>query len=194
MSGVGADDVRGLILAGGQSRRFGTTDKARHRVEGTPMIRRVYDAMAAVAPPPVLIGVADPSASFADCLPEGGIRCVTDVVPNVGPLAGLVAGLEEAAAAWVLVAACDLPFLSAEALRALLSRRAPGVEAVAARASGGMLQPLCALYRRETVLPVARRRLENGRLALRDLLRVLTVRSVRFSDAVLRNVNRLSDL
>src|SRR5690606_27578305 len=40
--------VTGLILAGGESRRFGA-DKARHPVGGRPMIERVYAAVAAEA-------------------------------------------------------------------------------------------------------------------------------------------------
>ncbi len=189
-----AADVQALILAGGQSRRFGAADKARHRIEGAPMIRRVYDAAAAVTDAPVLVSVAEAGTSFADCLPNENVRYVADAMPDAGPLAGLVAGLEAASASWVLAAACDLPFLSAEALRLLLDAPSSETDAVVAQDAGGRLQPLCAVYRCAAVLPVARRHLGAGRLALRDLLRTLKVCPVRLPDAALRNVNRPSDL
>jgi molybdopterin-guanine dinucleotide biosynthesis protein A len=55
---------------------------------------------------------------------ELGLPLVLDTGPGAGPLRGLLAGLEAAAAAgseWVVVAACDMPRLSAGSLEALLA-------------------------------------------------------------------------
>lgn len=189
--GPDAETPAGLVLAGGRSRRFGR-DKARHRIEGQPMIRRVYDVVAATCQP-VLVSVAAPGDSFADVLPTG-VRYVPDAAPNAGPLAGLTAGLEAAPTEWVLAAACDLPFLTAEALRSLLDAPLPDADVVIAAPPDAPPQPLCACYRRAAALPVARRHFAAGRLALRDLVAVLNTHLVEIDAAALRNVNRPADL
>ena len=63
--------------------------------------------------------------------------------------------------------ATDLPLVSADLLLALVAW--PEADAVLPRDGDG-LQPLCALYRREAVLPLARARLAAGDLALRGLI------------------------
>jgi molybdopterin-guanine dinucleotide biosynthesis protein A len=96
------------------------------------------------------------------------------VVPDVdGPrcaLRGLVGALEASAAPRVLVAATDLPLLTADLVLALVAW--PEADAVVPRSADGA-HPLCALYARDAVLPLARARLASGRLALSELLAAL---------------------
>ncbi len=177
----------GLILAGGASRRFGS-DKRRHLVQGRAMIHRVHDAVAAVAAP-VWVSVRDP----ADRPLGPDVPVVIDAVPGAGPLAGVVAGLQRLEAEWLLVVACDLPLLRADALHALIDAARPGTAAVVARGGDGRPQPLCACYHR-AVRDVAEAHLAARRLALHDLLAALDpVRFVRLPDDVLLNVNHPSD-
>jgi molybdopterin-guanine dinucleotide biosynthesis protein A len=68
------------------------------------------------------------------------------------------------------VLAVDLPLVGPDLLLALTAW--PEADAVLPRPEG-RLQPLCALYRRASVLPLARERLATGRLALMGLLEQL---------------------
>ncbi len=178
-------------MAGGQSRRFGR-DKARHSVDGVPMIRRVYEALHAVAVP-VLVSVGAEEPSYADVLPAD-VRHVTDRHSAAGPLAGLEAGLRTVETPWVLVVACDLPNVTPEGVRTLLSARAPDVDAVVARTPDERWHPLFAGYRREPVLEAVKARLDAEEYALHSLLDRLTVRQVEVSSHLVHNVNRPSDL
>ncbi len=180
-------DVTGLILAGGRSRRFGS-DKAVALVEGVPMIERVYHALAPLCP--VLVSVAAPGRTYP--LP-GPARLVADRVPGAGPLGGLGAGLAASATPWVLVVACDLPFVATEALRALLAPGRDGFDATVALTPDGRRQPLCACYRR-SVSPVVAEQLAEGNYAMHALLDRLTVREVEVPAEALRNVNAPADL
>ncbi len=180
-------DVTGLILAGGQSRRFGA-DKARHPVEGRPMIARVYDVLAPRVAS-VLVSVHGPEDDYG--LPA---ERVVDAYPGAGPLAGLHAGLARCPTPWLLALACDLPFLTSEVLEILLSARDEAARPVVAHTPDGRRQPLCALYPR-ALCATAEDRLEAGRFALHDLLRVAgPVREVPVPAAPLRNVNVQDDL
>lgn len=179
-----APDVTGLILAGGRSRRFGA-DKAATLIDGRTMIERVYAALAAVADP-VWVSVADPATRYP--IPA---RHLVDAAPGRGPLEGLRTGLAAATTDRLLVVACDLPFLTPEALRLLL--REPGADAVVAREPGGRAQPLCACYARR-LLPIVETQVRDGRLAVRALLDRLGVVYITLPGDALRNVNAPGDL
>src|SRR5436853_4802295 len=66
------------------------------------------------------------------------------------PLTGIVHALERAVGEPVLLCAADMPFVTADALRALA---APGATAIAV--AGGVLQPVLGLYAPD-VLPALR--------------------------------------
>lgn len=93
-----------------------------------------------------------------------------------GPLAGIVTALEEAAGrhhcAAVIAVACDMPWLSADALRWLRDADAKAPEdahGTAVVGKGGGPEPLFALYR-AACLPLLRGCLEAGELSPRRCL------------------------
>jgi len=89
-----------------------------------------------------------------------------DAQPDSGPLAGLVALM--GTSAQVVSVACDMPHVSPALLRRLLAE-SPEAALLAPRIDG-VWQPLFARYDAARVLPVARKRLVEGRLALQGLL------------------------
>lgn len=185
------DAVAGLIVAGGASRRFGH-DKARHPVDGTPMITRVHNALAAVTNH-VVVSVDAADTSYADVLPEG-TQYVHDQHENAGPLAGLDAGFRALSADWVLVAACDMPHVTPDGFRALLRGRDESMDAVVGRSDDGRLHPLFACYRRAPTLDAIRACLSEEAYAVFALLDRLAVRAVAVSSHIVHNVNRPKDL
>lgn len=123
-----------------------------------------------------------------------GRRHVPDAAPDLGPLAGLTAGLEALAGRGVVcVAACDLPFVPGSAFRALAEvlEADPALDAAVPRSPRGD-EPLLAAYR-PRVARTLRLRLDAGRLAVHDALTDLNVRSVPWAslapDWTLLNVN-----
>jgi len=84
------------------------------------------------------------------------------------------------------VLAGDLLFVPADLLLALVAW--PPADVVAPR-TGGRVQPLCALYRCDTVLPLARQNLAAGRLALRALLDEVEVEVGLLEDADLAEID-----
>ncbi len=180
------DDVTGLILAGGGSTRFGR-DKALAALGGVPFVALVHAALSAHAGAMLVATGAEPRAYPV------AARVVLDPVPDGGPLAGLAAGLDACETPWLLSAAVDLPYLTPAALRPLLAAPSDGADVLVATGPDGR-QPTCALWRTRTVGPAVADQFAAGQLALRDLLRRLTVREVSVEGGALRNVNRLADL
>lgn len=185
------DPAAGLIVAGGASRRFGR-DKARHPVDGAPMIARVHEALATVAHP-VVVSVGTGDASYADVLPDD-VTHVRDRHADAGPLAGLDAGFRALSSAWVLVAACDMPHVTPDGFRALLRARTASADVIVARSEDGRRHPLFACYRRERSLQSIRHCLSEGEYALHALLDRLAVCEVAVSSRIVHNVNRPHDL
>lgn len=186
------------ILAGGESRRFGSP-KALARVGGVPLIERVRDAVWAVVPDPVLVtGRPEPYASL-------GLPSRPDPVPGAGPLAGILAALRwarELRRPGALVVACDLPFLDPALLRRLVERAGTSEAAAVAPEGPGRfgVEPLCAWYA-PAALEAVEDALRRGRLSpgalLLDLaaerLPLAEVRALGSPDTIFHNVNTRAD-
>jgi molybdopterin-guanine dinucleotide biosynthesis protein A len=97
-------------------------------------------------------------------------RSVPDRFPGLGPLAGLHGALLEARHPAVLLAACDLPFLSPALLRLLAETflANPSAAAVVPRSPRGP-EPLCAVYGKGCLAEVEGA-LREGRLSMAALL------------------------
>ncbi len=178
-------DCTGLILTGGHSRRFGT-DKAKYPVAGKTMLDRVYLALSSVLCP-MLISTRD-----AEQIYEIPARHVIDLYPEMGPLAGIHAGLVAAETPWVFVSAVDMPFINAELIQMLLEERSEKTIAVIAQ-SDGRLQPLFGCYH-ASLIPTLEERLEAGLLSATRFAVETGARIVDLSDTGLLNVNTKDDM
>lgn len=163
-------DVAGAVLLGGASERMGR-DKARLALGGETLAARTAKLLASLFEEVLLVGGEPPAdAPGRRVADPPGTRCA---------LRGLVAALGAARAPRVLVVATDLPGLVPDLLLALVAL--PEADVVLPRGARGF-EPLCALYRRDGVLPVARAHLEAGRLALRELFDGLSVSTLEGED------------
>jgi molybdopterin-guanine dinucleotide biosynthesis protein A len=140
-------NILGLLLAGGQSRRMGGGDKALRLLGGRPLLQRVVDRMRPQVAALILNANGDP-ARFAGF----GMPVVADSIPDfAGPLAGILAGLDWAAAhrpdcPVIASVATDAPFLPEN----LVSNLHEGMEAegaeLACAASAGQPHPVIGLW------------------------------------------------
>jgi molybdopterin-guanine dinucleotide biosynthesis protein A len=112
-----------------------------------------------------------------------------DKVPSCGPLGGIYTALSVATTDWNLVVACDMPGISASALRGLIDPEAqPGRYSVMAVGPDGDPEPLCAVYHRNC-LPVLDRAIREKRFKMRDLVVELQTEIRPIEGAALANVN-----
>ena len=128
--------MKGLILAGGQSRRMGRR-KAELILQGETLLSRTLRQVRPLCDR-LLVSVA---AGTSPTLP--GVEVVLDAYPGRGAIIGLASGLR-AAGESVLALAVDMPFLNLELLRHLIAL-APGWDAVVPR-PGKFFEPLHAVY------------------------------------------------
>jgi len=139
--------VAGVLLAGGQSRRMGGGDKCLRPLGGRPILAHVIGRVRAQVGPLVLNANGDP-ARFADF----GFPVAADVVEGfAGPLAGVLTGLEWAAANapdcdYVASFACDAPFLPTDMVARLAAELTEQGADMACAASQGRSHPVFGLW------------------------------------------------
>jgi molybdopterin-guanine dinucleotide biosynthesis protein A len=137
----------GLILAGGLARRMGGGDKARIRIGGRPIIERVLTCLRPQCAALIINANGDP-ARFADT----GLPVVADSVPGfAGPLAGILAGLDWAAAhrpdlADLVSVPGDCPFLPPDLVARLAAARRANGKPLACARSGDWRHPVVGLW------------------------------------------------
>ncbi|ALC05594.1 molybdopterin-guanine dinucleotide biosynthesis protein A [Corynebacterium deserti GIMN1.010] len=134
-----------IILAGGQGTRMGGVDKARITLNGTPLLQILASELVGHE-----IVVVSPHAI-------DGFRVVSENPPLGGPVAGIVAGLHalDRPEDFIGVLAVDAPY-SARMLprleKALVDAPVAGMAGVSVTvADDGRLQPLCAVWREQSL-------------------------------------------
>jgi molybdopterin-guanine dinucleotide biosynthesis protein MobB len=127
------------VLVGGASRRMGSP-KQLLELGGRTFLERTIDALAPHAERVVLIGEGPVPPAAAD-LPR-----IPDPPGLGGPLAGILGAMRWAPDATWLVAGCDQPLITGEAVAWLLDRRRPGIWAVMPRLRESGVEPLLAVY------------------------------------------------
>ena len=183
--------VSAAIMAGGRSKRMGQ-DKAWIELDGEPLIKRVADVLGELADE-VIVVANDPRYESL------GLRVVRDRWPQGGALGGIATGIGAATHDAVLVAACDMPFLSVDVWRVLLGHA--GEADVVIPKIGGEYETMHALYTKACVPEMARAIAENRLrvISFFDQVRVLAVEEpeLRAADPTLRsftNVNTPEEL
>ena len=137
----------GLVLAGGLARRMGGGDKALIEIGGVAILDRVLERLRPACTGIILNANGDP-ARFA----HYGLPVIPDSVPDfAGPLAGILAGLDWAAAhspdiAWIVSTPGDCPFLPHDLVPRLHAAREKAGTPLACARSGDWRHPVVGLW------------------------------------------------
>jgi molybdenum cofactor guanylyltransferase len=137
----------GLVLAGGLARRMGGGDKALIQIGGVAILDRVLDRLGGGCERIVLNANGDP-ARFA----RFGLPVVADSIAGfAGPLAGILAGLDWAAAnvpgtEWLVSVPGDCPFLPDDLIGRLHAVRVQQRTPLACARSGEWRHPVVGLW------------------------------------------------
>jgi molybdenum cofactor guanylyltransferase len=137
----------GLVLAGGLARRMGGGDKPRTKIGGATILSRVLERMTPQCTRLIVNANGDP-ARFADT----SLPVIPDDVPDfAGPLAGVLAGLDWAAAnapaaRYVASVPGDCPFLPRDLVTRLHEARQRQDKPLACARSGEWRHPVVAIW------------------------------------------------
>jgi molybdopterin-guanine dinucleotide biosynthesis protein A len=180
--------IAGLVLAGGQSRRFGG-QKALAMLGGETLVARMARMLGqdcgsiAISGSEALFGPAWPALPDPPGAPSG-------------PLAGVLAGLRWASslgAEWLVTAPCDTPLLPDDFTRQLIAGAQQAKAGMAVFASADGLHPLTAAWR-TSLLPALEQALQARHPPAHELAEQLAAARVLVAPEHLINVNTPEDL
>lgn len=157
-----------ILLAAGNSKRFGAVDKLAADFNGLPLIAHAAQTLRSFAPDH-LVAVISNAALGSEL---GGFKCVTLNNDGASQSASLRAGIEFAIqlqADRAIVALADMPFVSVSLLNAL---RAQCTDAMAAAATEGIRRspPVC--FPKSNFKELSKMTGDQGARALLDALPV----------------------
>lgn len=180
--------IQPIVLVGGRSTRFGR-DKLREPIgdHGELLVQRPISVLRAVFGPRVkLVGDCHPSIMpLAD-----GV--IADEYPGIGPMGGILSALR----CWggpVLVLAGDMPSMTADAIRGLITAGGKGDGVAAVLAVTDRLHPCVGVYT-QLAHPFLEQRLGECQRRLADALPEHMVLRVRVNPDLVSNINCRSDV
>jgi molybdopterin-guanine dinucleotide biosynthesis protein A len=177
----------GVILAGGEGRRIGGA-KATVRLAGRPLIAYPLEVLRETVGEVAVVAKAD-----TELPPLPGIAVWIETAAPRHPLIGLIEALELAGGRPVVACAVDLPLITAEIVRQLLTHQRGDRPAVIA-GQGGSLQPLLGLYAPEAA-PRLRQAWIRQEMPLREVVAAISPAILEVPDEqVLFNVNAPEDV
>ncbi len=148
-----------VILCGGKSSRFNCIDKTFVKFGMKPLLKHVIDSVSEVVDE--IIIATQNEERIADIKKMVDLKIVFDTVEGFGPIAGILAGLEESSSEYSIVLACDLPYTYGDVI-SLLFDQALGYDAAIPRWENNLIEPLYSIYRRDSMIDAARAAIEGG--------------------------------
>ena len=112
--------ITGVILAGGLNRRMGGRLKALLPLQGQPLILKQLKEMSSICKQ-VIVVTNEPEALLPhlSSVSDIDVQCITDRYVQKGPLSGIHAASLVATEQHLWIVGCDMPFISAEAAKAM---------------------------------------------------------------------------
>lgn len=158
----------GIVLAGGQSRRFGEP-KALQLWKGKSFLSYSIAALQPSVDEIIVIShlkeLVHPSGTV--------VREDLEEYRGMGPLAGILTGMEAAVGDWYIVLPCDVPLVTNEIMMRIVGEAEEDVDAVVPIVAG-RTQPLFACYHK-SVKEKLRLLLREDKRSMKELLSLCKV-------------------
>ena len=166
-----------IILCGGKSKRMGRS-KAFLPYKGTSLVENMMDRMQELFAEVLL--VSNNSEDFEHLSPH----VVRDIIPNRGPLVGILSGLLVAQHQHCFVMPCDMPLVSEENVRSIAAAKQQASAVL--YSCQDLREPLLGVYSRELIDSIEEA-IFNGRDGMADFLDTISIAEVNFPCTALRS-------
>ena len=162
------DNITGIILAGGKSRRMGE-DKSFVLFSGKSLIEIAIDKLSPLFKDLIIV------TNKPHLYQRYGITTQPDLLKDRGPLGGIYTGLVTSKSIYNFIVACDMPFLS-PALVQFMVDKINGYDVVIAKWNN-RFQPLCAIYSKNCISSIEKE-LSKNNFKITDFLKYVRIRKI----------------
>lgn len=186
--------ISGVILAGGENKRFGGLTKSNIIIGGNTIISRIVSIVEDIFSE--IIIVTDRPADFRD---YERFLIIKDHYSKLGPLGGVHSAIRASSFDGIFVFAGDMPFLSSDIINHMISRFQCSRSEIMVPKTGSFTEPLHAIYRR-SVLRSLEKFIEDGKSrAIRDFISLSDTDYIDFEASeenlkAFTNINSRSDI
>jgi len=197
------NDITGIILSGGKSKRMGL-NKSFLKIGEQTVIERTAELMKGLFDRVLLITNSPDDYKFL------GLKIFEDVYKNVGPLAGIHSGLVHSATEKNFVISCDMPFVDKGVIEYIISYKTDKL--ITITKADGFIQQLCGLYSKQVLAEIVKLIEEDNNIVpeadhqkkcgckVLQLVENLTAEIIdianeydRYEEGMFLNMNRLED-
>lgn len=192
------EEAVGCILAGGLSTRMGY-DKTGMKIDGRPVLETIQNELSCVFDTVVFSIRKGAEENFRE--KSSGRILVEDIMPERGPIGGILSIMKAVTSELYFVTACDMPFPNGGFAKEMVLKARDGFDIVIPRMKSGHLHPLHAVYRK-TCLPHIEEQLLSGDNKIINFFKKVKVCYVDEEEMLktdpnlsfLENINTISDL
>jgi len=163
-------NISGVILAGGQNRRFGGINKSNLIIGGSSIISRIINTISGIFPE-IIIVTNTPEEFHA----FNKYKIVPDQFLKVGPLGGIHSAIKTSSKDSVFVFAGDMPYLDKEMILNQIECFSLCSADVLMPRVNAYVEPLHAIYRNSILRTLDDYLSHNIRSAVRDFLENVNV-------------------
>ena len=165
-----ANIISGVILAGGESKRFGGVIKSNIKIGGLSIISRIINTISDIFGEIIIVtNTPDEYKSF------NNYRIVSDQFLHVGPLAGIHSALKVSSKDSVFIFAGDMPFLDKEIIMEQIRFSSLSRAEVIIPRFEGNYEPLHAIYNNSIYNKLNEYLSRRNNYAIKDFLREVHV-------------------
>ena len=176
-----------LLLAGGLGTRLNGREKALMLYQDNTLLERTLAVLDEVSDE-LIVSLRDTEQmrQFSEYL--GDRKIVIDKIKNAGPLAGMLAGFEQACGDYVFTVACDMPFLNGQLIDMMFDM-VQEHDALIPISKNGTKETLHSVYHREKMLMAIENAMYEGHRSI--LAPVSSLDDVLYLDAdVMKKIDK----
>lgn len=176
-------NIEAFVLAGGKSSRMGQ-DKGLMLFRDKPMISYILEKIDLIYLPVKIIANNNDYIQF-------GYDVVKDIIKDKGPIGGLLSAFHNTEADYVFLFACDMPFISIEAMQKVIAETE--YDDVTVASVQNKINPLFAIYR-TTLREETSKRISDDKLKMQDFIGNMRYKEVVIDDLIVNNPTLLNNI
>ncbi|CAB3287992.1 putative molybdenum cofactor guanylyltransferase [Methanocaldococcus lauensis] len=200
---MGESIIGGIILSGGKGERIG--GKKPFRIfNGKYLINYPSDVLKSLNIPYVTVFAKNSIDLYKEKEYLNKYKCIIsfDLIENKGPLMGILCGMRALNAEWFIVLPCDCPYITKESIIKLISYIKISKKdnlCIVPKHENGFIEPLFALYKRNSLHILNKILMEGSNLSLRYFISHLNpfyikVEELDKSKKIFKNINTIKEL
>lgn len=186
-----------MILAGGEAKRVNGREKYFFSYKGCSFISRLVNVFSGITDEILIVAKNEKQTAHFAGLPDI-VRCTWDKEPGLGPIGGILSGIDEIKGETVFIAACDMPTIN-RSIVSYLFENIGDYDAIIPEWENSYLEPLHSVYNVEAVkryLKTNKNSSLHSMLLSMNTKKILSEELRRFDPNLesFRNINTLDEL